>query len=271
MNAAAVRTIFACTLALCGGLCRSIPVQAATVHYMAMLDQGAPFQIEVAGQPSSGIITDIVDEIFRGSAHRLEIHRLPVSRMHREIASGRYHNWIRYSAPTWGGANSNLSDDPILVAENVLVMARDARMPVTQLEDLFGQQLILVYGFSYPELKPYIDQGRIGVTWVKGYSQSYTALLEGRGIALSDIRVRMRYNLCRLGLERERYAALDFSQVMPDYRIHLNMDPEMDPDVQAFINTRLHELRENGFVDAVIRRYIPDEACRMPDEDGAGL
>ncbi len=239
-------------------LCLPVSAFAATVNYMVMEAQGRPFQIEENGQNQRGIITDLVYEIFREGPHQLVTHTFPYLRMRMHMQSGEYPNWLRYGSPVWGPLNENLSELPVVQAQNILLVRRDSGIRFRSIEDLFGHQLILMRGFSYRELDPYLKASQIADLRVTSFAKAYEALDRGRGVGVSDIKIRMRYNAAWLGLNAEDYQVVDFSSIIPNYDIYLNMDPEMDPEVQVFINRRLKELKADGFIDRLVAEYAPN-------------
>lgn len=230
---------------------------AGTVHYMVMEDQGRPFQIEDAGTAHSGIITDLVYEIFRDGPHSLVTHTFPYLRMRANMQSGEYPNWLRYGSPVWGPLNDNLSDQAVVQAENILLVRKDSGIAFHTIQDLFGHQLILMRGFSYRELEPYLKAKQISDIRATSFATAYEMLNRGRGAAVSDVKIRMRYNAHWLGLVPEEYEVLDFSSVIPNYEIFLNMDPQMDPEIESFINQRLSVLKASGFVETLLLKYGP--------------
>lgn len=233
---------------------------AGTVHYMVMEDQGRPFQIEDAGTDHSGIITDLVYEIFRDGPHELITHTFPYLRMRANMQSGEYPNWLRYGSPVWGPLNENLTDTPVIEAENILLVRKDSGIKFRSIEDIFGHQLILMRGFSYRELDPYLKAKKISDIRATSFANAYEMLNRRRGAGVSDVKIRMRYNAHWLGLKAEEYDVIDFSSVIPNYEIYLNMDPEMDPEIQQFINQRLNELKTAGFIDELLEIYAPNQA-----------
>lgn len=73
------------------GFLAFLPVisQAEVVHYMEMAEQGGPFQIVDKEGKRSGIITDIVFEIFKNSPYKLKVHTWPYLRMRQNMRSGK--------------------------------------------------------------------------------------------------------------------------------------------------------------------------------------
>lgn len=223
---------------------------------MEMAKQGGPFQIIDQDGSRSGIITDVVFEIFKNSPHQLKIHTWPYLRMKQNMKSGKYPGWLRYGAKAWGPMNDNLSDKPVIKVKNVLLVRKENPFKFSNIQDLFDNRIILIVGFSYRELKPYIQSKKIGEIRVKSFEKAYRAMDLDRGVGVPDMQVRMLYNLKTQGRDIQRYNIFDFSSVIKNYGIHLNMDPAISKDIQAFINTRLNTLLNSGFVDKTIKKYI---------------
>ena len=74
--------------------------------------------------------------------------------------------------------------------------------------------------------------------------------------AFVEMSSRVKYNLDKLALNSRNYSIQGFSQVIPDYKIYLAFDKNMDPTLQSYINQRLEELKASGDLDNIISKYI---------------
>ena len=75
---------------------------ANKIDYYVIAEQARPFQIETKGADHSGIVTDIVKEVFKDSDHQLNYHTYPFNRMISILSSQDQGNWITYGSPHWG-------------------------------------------------------------------------------------------------------------------------------------------------------------------------
>lgn len=233
----------------------SIGVQADTVNYLVMSKAGRPFQIEENGNHHEGIITDLVYEIFRNSKHTVVTHTFPYKRMQLYIQDQQFPNWLRYGSPDWGPLNSNLTDEPVFLAKNVIVSTKSRQFSYHTPSDLLNQRVILIFGFQYPGLEQLLLQKKIDDIRVKDFESAYIALDARRGEGVVDFETRAKYNLKSLGRNINDYDISYLGNVEKDFAVHLNMAPEISPELQAFINRRLNELKGEAFVEKLIKKY----------------
>lgn len=232
--------------------------QATTVNYYVISEQAKPFQIEEQGQNHSGIITDIVEEIFAGSDHSIEFHTFPFNRMITTLESGGASNWLTYGSPNWGSVQSeNLSKEPVYTVKHVLVSSGKEPVQFSKMQDIEGASVVLLRGFDYPNLTPYFKDGLVNEMRVKDYQAAYRVIERTPGEAVFvEMESRVIYNINQLGLAKSKFAITSFSSVIPDYSIYLALSPDMDKDLQKYINQRLAQLKAEGKIADIISKYI---------------
>ncbi|NOH60964.1 ABC transporter substrate-binding protein [Vibrio sp. RE88] len=229
------------------------------INYYVIANQAQPFQIEEHGEKHSGIVTDIVKEIFNDSeAYTLHYHTYPFKRMISILEAGGEPNWITYGSPNWGNVQSeNLSEQPIYTVKHALVTSEKVSFKFEDMSSLANKGVVLLLGFDYPELTPYIEQGSVEEIRVNDYSAAFRVLNKLPGdTAFVEMESRVKYYLNHLSYEQDAFHIQAFSQVIPDYSIYLAFSSQMDEDVQAYINARLKELRQSGKLDEIIKTYI---------------
>lgn len=235
----------------------SIPVIAEDVAYMVIEKQARPLQIEEYSHNHSGIITDVVNELFAGSKHRLTVNTLPFKTMIEDLQAGRYMNWLTFGSPSWSGVQAeNLSTQPLLTVTHSLTTTASNPVIFKDIRDLYGKTAILLEGFDYPGLEEHIKPGGIRVVRVKNYPLAFKMLdrLGSRGF-LVEMELRVLYNLRQEGLNIKDYKLQDFSSVIAPYDIHLAMPSHMPEEVQAHINKGLVTMRESGRLQEIINKY----------------
>ncbi|ENP0853887.1 ABC transporter substrate-binding protein [Vibrio vulnificus] len=228
------------------------------VNYYVIANQARPFQIEIEGQHQEGIVTDIVKTIFAQSEHTVNYHTYPFNRMISILDAGGEQNWLTYGSPNWGKAQSeNLSQEPIYTVKHTLVSSSQKPFSFHGIDDLKNKGLVLLMGFDYPQLTPYIEQGYLEEIRVKDYQAAFRVISRTPGdTAFVEMTSRVNYNIRQLRLNPKQYSLQPFEQVIPDYDIYLAFSPNMDAKLQAFINRRIQEIKQSGELQAIVDKYI---------------
>ncbi|WEM45331.1 transporter substrate-binding domain-containing protein (plasmid) [Photobacterium sp. DA100] len=230
---------------------------AETVNYYVIAKQAEPFQIE-DGNNHRGIVTDIVKTIFEESPYEIEYHTYPFNRMITLLEAGGESNWITYGSPSWGGVQAeNLSDSPIYNVHHVLLSSNSTPFNFNTMQDLEDKVVVLLHGFDYPQLEPYIEKGDIEELRVKDYSAAFRVIDKLPGdTAFVEMESRIKYNLNKQNKNKDKFNMASFNSVIPDYPIYLAFDPKMDPELQKFINQRLSNLKSAGKIDSIVNKYL---------------
>lgn len=230
---------------------------AETINYYVIAKQAMPFQITTDNNKHSGIVSDIVNNIFLDN-YTINYHTYPFNRMISELESGDAENWVTYGSPDWGGVQAeNLSDMPIYTVSHSLLTSAKSELVFTDIEDIKDQVFILLYGFDYPTLQPLIDSGQIKELRVKNYAAAFRILDKmPQDAVFIEMTSRIKYNLGIQAKDLNNYNLQDFSALIPSYPIYLALDPNMDSDIQQFINQQLAILSESGTLSEIISNYI---------------
>lgn len=227
------------------------------VNYYVIAKQAAPFQIE-NDSVHQGIVTDIVSAVFQNSRYSIRYHTYPFNRMISLLEAGGDPNWITYGSPQWGSVQAtNLSDDPVYNVKHVLVSSSEQSFTFNSMADLEDKVVVLLHGFDYPQLDPFIDNGQIETLRVKDYGAAFRVINKLPGdTAFVEMESRVKYNI---GIQQRNtvdFSIQSFDAVIPSYPIHLAFDPNMDEDLQTFINQRISELRLSGDIDMIVDKYL---------------
>jgi len=244
-------------LSLIGLLSTGSLSAAEPIHYYVIEKQAQPFQIEDGGITHRGIVTDIVKAVFQDSDYELKYHTYPFNRMITQLEAREEPNWITYGSPSWGNIQSkNLSEIPIYNVKHSLLSSSKEPFQFQDMDDLDNKAVVLLLGFEYPNLEPYIQQGKLEEVRVKDYTAAFRVLnrIPGHTVFV-EMESRVKYNLDIQKLDRDAYQLQSFSSVIPDYPIHLAFDPEMDQQLQGFINKRLKTLQSSGELANIISNY----------------
>lgn len=230
---------------------------AEPIHYYVIEKQAQPFQIEEGGTTHRGIVTDIVKAVFQDSDYELKYHTYPFNRMITQLEAREEPNWITYGSPSWGNIQSkNLSEIPIYNVKHSLLSSSKEPFQFQDMDDLNNKAIVLLLGFEYPNLEPYIQEGKLEEVRVKDYTAAFRVLNRTPGhTVFVEMESRVKYNLDIQKLDPKAYHLQSFSSVIPDYPIHLAFDPEMDQQLQGFINKRLKTLQSSGELANIISNY----------------
>ncbi|MEZ9564021.1 substrate-binding periplasmic protein [Vibrio artabrorum] len=228
------------------------------LDYYIISSQAQPFQIETDGSSHRGIVTDIVKAVFDDSQYEINYHTYPFNRMIDKLDARENPNWVTYGSPSWGNIQSvNLSEEPIYNVKHVLLSSGKKPFEFKTIDDLYGKAVVLLIGFEYPNLEPYIKQGKLNEIRVKDYSAAFRVLNRAPGdTVFVEMESRIKYNLNEQKLNFDDYQMQDFGSVITNYPIHLAFDPKMDPKLQSFINQRLAQMKDDGQLDDIVQRYL---------------
>jgi len=238
------------------------PVRAEVINYLVVQKQSEPMQIASDDGTHSGVISDLVREIFRGSDHQLTIQMMPFKKMQRRVREGAFKNWLVYGSPGWSPPqNINLSPTPVFTVRHSLLIAKNSDFQYSGLDSIFDKTLVLVVGYDYPGLDPFLAHGDIHDVRMVQYKRIFMELLShNRFAGFVEMNFRLRYQLKRaqelgMRISAEDFTLADFSDVIAPYNVHLAMDPAMPEPIQAFIDRRIQALRKDGTIDEIMARY----------------
>jgi len=224
---------------------------------MVIQDQAQPFQNHQDKKNHTGIITDIVKEIFSDPEYEIIIHTLPFNRMISMLEKGNIENWITFGSPNWLGLQSaNLSKLPVFNVQHSLLTSTKQNFDINSATDLFGKTVILLHGFDYPGLEEYIEDKRIKAIRVKSYKSAFKVvnrLKDKAGFVEMDVRIK--YNLKKEELPVKDYNLHNFSKVIDNYDLHLAMSPQFNKALQQHLESELDKLRQSGSLADIIKAY----------------
>jgi polar amino acid transport system substrate-binding protein len=233
----------------------SIPPQLE-LNYLVIVGQSAPLQMLDDEGKAIGIVSDLVETIV-ADHHPLTVTRLPFKRLLHEINSGRKKNWISYGASSWSSPQGkNIVDCEIHRAHHSTITFKP-NSGISNAQGLSGKSLILMHGFHFPELEAEFTSGNIGELRVKNYHSAFKSLEAERAAAFVEMDLRIRYNLNATNRDINNFNITDFSEVIPPYSIYLSLDPDMPRDTRDFLTQRCQQLKNQGYIDALHKKYQP--------------
>lgn len=228
------------------------------INYVVIDNQAQPFQIEENGTKHSGIVTDIVKEVFKNSDYQLSTRTLPFKRMITMMETQKYKNWVTFGSPAWPGIqNENLSNIPIYNVKNIMLIKKSAFKYKTE-ADLMGKTVILMDGFDYPGLDKLIAQGKIKEIRTKNHSSAFKIIERpsmSKFTGFIELKARVLYNLRKSKRNEFDYQMIDVSHIANNYSIHLAFSKQIDKNIQQFIDNRLQVIKQSGKLDNIIKQY----------------
>lgn len=235
----------------------SYTANSESINYYVIAKQAMPFQIATDDNQHSGIISDLIAQMFMDN-YTVNYHTYPFNRMISELEAGGEKNWITYGSPNWGSVQAdNLSDKSIYTVRHSILAHAKSDFLYQDIDDIKDKVFVLLYGFDYPTLQPYIDKGDIKALRVKDYSAAFRILDKmPHDAVFIEMTSRIKYNLKIQSRALSSYHLQDFSALIPSYPLYLALDPNMDSDIQKFINQQLSILSASGALTKIINRYI---------------
>lgn len=227
--------------------------ETLTTHYYITDKSAAPLQMSTA-TPSlgSGIVTDILQALHLPNLD-IEHRTLPFKRMIFNMKHSPQ-PWVSFGSAAWSGPQSlDLSSTPILSVQHQFLTRYDSHYQ--NIEDFFGETIILIRGFDYPGLEPYITAGKLKATFVNDHKAAIQSVLSKRGIAFPEMSSRLQYHLKRLKIPSEKIALRNISNLIPDYDINLCFSENFPKPSRDAIEAQLHLMQKNGQLDAIAKQY----------------
>lgn len=229
---------------------------AVEITYFSIKDSATPLQMGGSLEEGDGVVSDVLWEIIKDRSDISVVSQtLPFMRVIRAMEQGTHKNWISYGAKGWTTPQAvRLSKTPIFTAKNQFLTKKGVRF--NSVEELFGKRIVLIRGFGYPGLDQYVKSGKIKVAWVENYMRAITAVKLNRGVGFVGMRLRIMYNLRKLGYNSDLFDFADFSATVPNYDIHFCFSNDFPDDLYSLINKGLARLRKSGRVKEILHQYM---------------
>ncbi|MCL1140399.1 substrate-binding periplasmic protein [Shewanella pneumatophori] len=236
--------------------------KACELTYLVIANQAEPFQINTSNHQShSGIISDVVSLLAAKKPFSYTTHVMPFKRYVHEIKKQTYSNWISYGSPMWRTTadnryqNKRLSKQPLFRASHLLVQRNSDPQHYQQVEDLFGKTVILLKGFDYPGLAPYIASGQIKKIGFKSHQSALNALNNQRGDLFVEMESRIRYAIKQHNIDPNTFKFTDIAHITPSLNIHLAFGNGVKQTTVDWIDDQIIIMKATGKLEAIINRY----------------
>lgn len=230
-------------------------VWANTYTVISYLPANPPYNISAKKSPSKGkvpgIFNDIFTQVSRITGDKFVALTLPVARAHREFELGNVDiepgvnpKW-RLNAKVHGLYSVSFAD-----TREVVVFIRGAQFEVSKPQDLFGREVGVVRGFSYPRFDAYFASGKIFKISNVSQEALIQQLIRGRlsqifvGKATIEYRIKTQPELSALVVGNEIAGA----QMM--MRLHPSK-----AELMPRLNKALTQLKDDGVIEAIFAKY----------------
>ncbi|WLQ15909.1 transporter substrate-binding domain-containing protein [Hahella aquimaris] len=235
------------------------PPPSGEITYYIVEDLASPFQIASEGVSNGGLITDLVEIIFRDTPLRVIPKPLPVNRLHRIIREDTQSVWLTYDAKVWNSLADvgDFVDEPLFTVNHALLTCHSQPRLIDTETDLLGMTLAILDNFSYPELRLLEERGALTLTSVEKYEQGFRLAAAGRVDGFVEMEIRLRYNLAQENeASSDCYHFLNMDAVIPPYDIYLSMSKQASPDLREMVTQKIRQLKGSEDYKQVFARYM---------------
>lgn len=201
-------------------------------------------EVDAEGNPANPLLR-LAKVLFSEAGIAWHGTAYPASRMFAQLKSGASHFSMLVKAPALAEC-CLMSKKPVAHSE-IKVFWQGNTAPVTRKEDLAGKNVIVVRGYSYGELAPFLADERNAIqrSTVDTHRAAFSMLEHGRGDYL------LEYS----GPAREMLAAHPIagiqSMILADLDVHLILNRAY-PDAEA-VMTKLEAIAERLDKDRIIQ------------------
>ncbi|MFD2231258.1 substrate-binding periplasmic protein [Alkalimarinus sediminis] len=228
------------------------------VNYLIVEDLSVPFQVTEQGESKGGIITDIVDEVFKDSSYTVKHHVLPLNRLYKMIESRELQNWIAYDAKAWNSLSQwgEFVPEPLFsVNHTYLTCKENPPLHFESADDINNQKIATIRGFINPELSELEKNDKLSLVPVDEYLQGINLAALSRVDGFVEMELRIRFNMQRESINEPCLKFVDMSQIIPAYSIYFSTDKHNNTGLNQFVNNRIKTLKGTGKIDQMMGQY----------------
>jgi polar amino acid transport system substrate-binding protein len=202
--------------------------------------------------PQNGFITEIVAEAFAGSGYRMNLEFVPWKRAFEGAKLGDYHAlftvWHRPEREAWF-----LYSEPLPANEVGFFRRRDKPLDYAGIASLSGQLIGVVRGYALP---PEFEGAELTTSVVADDEQNLRNLARGRvDLVLAD-RILARHILQeQLPESADQIVWIDPPVTIEPQHFVVSRAVDGAEEILAAFDTGLARMRENGRVEAIMRKH----------------
>ena len=228
------------------------------INYLIVEEIARPFQITGDSISKGGIISDIIDEVFKGSEHTVKHHVLPLKRIYKLLESKEITDWVAYDARAWNSLSKwgDFVEEPLFSVNHAyLTCQQNMTSQIKSAENIKSHNIAIIENFRYPELSLLQENKTIQLHPVKNYQQGINLARLNRVDGFVEMELRLRYNLQQEAVSKPCFRFVDMSQIIPAYPIYLSYDNQSKKGIKEFVNKRIKELKKTGVIDSIVNFY----------------
>lgn len=235
----------------------AMPVGAETVNYLVLSGIARPFQIEKDDTSRGGIITEIVEDIFRDSEYTLMSKVFPIARLHHEVNKKAISDWVSYDAKVWNsfGENGVLIDVPLFEVTHSILTCNEHVKHIAAVSDISGWKIATLADFRYLQLDELAKKGAVELVPVNDYVPGILLSEYSRVDGFVEMSIRLKYNVKALAKKSDCQRYVDFSVIIPPYSIYLVVDKNMPVAIKQFISRRLTEMQQSAQLSRIFNKW----------------
>ena len=236
----------------------SSAVYCDQITYLIVDDIAKPFQITEEHISKGGIISDIIDAIFKGSEHTVKVQVLPVKRLYKMVETNAVSDWIAYDARVWNSLSEwgDFVEEPLFSVNHAyLTCHQNMSQQINSADHIKSHNIAIIENFKYPELTLLQENKTIKLHPVKNYQQGIHLAGLNRVDGFVEMELRLRYNLQQEVVSKPCLRFVDMSQIIPAYPIYLSYDSQDKKGIKEFVNKRIKALKKAGVIDSILNAY----------------
>lgn len=229
----------------------SVTAVAAPLRFVVPDSWAMPMVQLERGQPTQGILHDVMVSLATQVGVPAEFHVLPRARVQSAMEHGEVD--VRcYAAQSWlpNQSGDYIWSIPLWTQPDVLISRHVPLSPVVP-ANLPRQTIGTVLGYSYPTLQPLFDSGHLLREDARNQDQVLEKLLAGRYLYAVSNQWTLDWFNQRLLPERQ----LQGVAVLQEQSVGCYVRNDSDVPVQRILRTLLR-MKMSGEIDDIIRLYV---------------
>lgn len=229
------------------------------IQYLVYGSAGEPLQILGNNPFGQGLVSDVVQEVFRPSTYEVTTVVKPLKRIKREMQYGQAKRWITYALRSWKKEgvweNATFADvDLVPYALSLVYYDKNHHTPF-HLKDLNQRNVVWLQGFKYPGALLFREKHNFSYLRASNHLSAIKMIEADRAPYFMENEARIRFAMMRLGISADDYSFVPLNTEIEPTGITLLMSNDLSEKTRAFVNRRLQELQQSGWLAERARHY----------------
>lgn len=229
-------------------------VDAAETVRLVTGDDYKPFTDQTL--PQGGMITEIVDHVFQAMGHQAEIEYLSWNRGYRLSEEGVFLGAFPY-VKTPERLEAFYFSDPIYTITTRFFVRQDSPISFDRDSDLKGLSVCKPLGYNLTDIQPFLDQNLIDMQRPSTMESCFGMLRLGR-VDLVPINEHVGWQMARQVVGQDAvFRVLEKPLQQDGLHLIVTKKNPQGRDILGRFNAILRQMRDDGRLDAIIRRHLP--------------